>query len=159
MKIAHRFEILVVVLLTTLLLSACSDRVEKVSADSSEPSVETPTILPSSDVEFTLQTLIDNGKLAYIGVGGEIDGVINPDLTVQPGDVIRLILLNGDGMKHDLYLPDLNAKTSFVSKIGEQTEIIVEVGDLEPGTYVYYCTVPGHRQAGQEGKLIVKENT
>ena len=39
--------------------------------------------------------------------------------------------------------------------IGDETEIIFEVGDMEPGTYVYYCTVPGHRQAGQEGKLVV----
>ncbi len=28
--------------------------------------------------------------------------------------------------------------------------------DLKPGTYKFYCTVPGHRQAGMEGTLIVK---
>jgi plastocyanin len=27
---------------------------------------------------------------------------------------------------------------------------------LAAGTYVYYCSVPGHREAGMEGKLIVK---
>lgn len=27
---------------------------------------------------------------------------------------------------------------------------------LAPGTYVFYCSVPGHRQAGMEGKLIVQ---
>jgi plastocyanin len=27
---------------------------------------------------------------------------------------------------------------------------------LKPGKYVYYCTVPGHRQAGMEGTLTVK---
>ena len=28
--------------------------------------------------------------------------------------------------------------------------------DLKPGTYHYYCTIPGHREAGMEGTLVVK---
>jgi plastocyanin len=28
--------------------------------------------------------------------------------------------------------------------------------NLKPGTYKFFCTVPGHRQAGMEGTLVVK---
>ena len=108
------------------------------------------------DAEFTLKTIAEGGKLLYIGVGGEIDGIINPDFVVPQGAVVRIILINGDGMVHDLFIPDLDEKTEYVRKLGEQKEIIFEVGNMQPGSFVYYCTLPGHRKAGQEGKLIVE---
>jgi plastocyanin len=33
---------------------------------------------------------------------------------------------------------------------------LAATADLKPGKYVYFCTVPGHREAGMEGTLTIK---
>ncbi len=153
MKASYQITFLFGVVLA-LILSACTTQ-DSLSVTVDE-NVE--TIAQASNpttVSFTLKTIGNKGKLTYIGIGGEIDGVVNPDLVVQVGSVVQIILINGDGMPHDLFLPDFDTKTDYVIKIGDQTKIKFEVGEVQPGVYVYYCTVPGHRQAGQEGKFVV----
>ena len=109
----------------------------------------------STDVAFTVQTVAEHGKLLFQGVGGEIDGIINPDLHVPVGANVEITLINADGMPHNIFLPDFSAQSSYVAKIRDQTRIAFEVRDHPTGSYMYYCEVPGHRQAGQKGKLVI----
>jgi nitrite reductase (NO-forming) len=146
------FTIIFSTFLSILLFGCAPQQVETVPVTRVESQ---PDSSPAFDAEFTLKTIAEGGKLLYIGVGGDIDGIINPDLAVQTGATVHITLINGDGMVHDLFIPDLDQKADYVRKLGEQKEIIFKVGNIEPGVYVYYCTLPGHRKAGQEGKLIV----
>ena len=62
---------------------------------------------------------------------------------------------NPQSLTHDVAIEDSSGK-----EVGK-TELICEgetstTVDLKPGTYTYYCTVPGHREAGMEGTLTVK---
>jgi nitrite reductase (NO-forming) len=91
--------------------------------------------------------------MAFIGSGGDLEGVTNPDLVVQPGDVVEIILRNGDAVQHNVTVPDFNAKSEDVIQKDQETRLVFAV-DKE-GTFPYYCDIPGHRQAGMEGKLIV----
>jgi len=156
------FLISLLILINSMFLFACTTPqanvehpADLVEAPSDVLDDTPPEASVNVDADFTLKTAAENGKLLYIGVGGEIDGVINPDLVVGSGDVVHITLMDGDGMPHDLFLPDWDIKTDYVVKIGDETEIVFEVGEMQPGNYFYYCTVPGHRQAGQKGRLIV----
>ena len=155
MKTTHKFAIIITVLISLFLFGCTPKQEETVPVTPDEIQSESSATV---DAEFTLQTIAENGKLLYIGVGGDIDGIINPDLVVQPGAVVRIVLTNGDGMVHDLFLPDFNVKTEYVRKINDRTEMVFEVVDIQPGSYVYYCTLPGHRKAGQEGNFVVEGN-
>jgi len=62
---------------------------------------------------------------------------------------------NPQGLTHDVAI-----ESSSGEEVGK-TELIAEGSDsttvnLKPGTYHFYCTVPGHREAGMEGTLTVK---
>lgn len=103
--------------------------------------------------EFTLMTSMQGGKMVFLGSGGSIDGLVNPDLQVQPGDAIRLVLVNSDGMAHDLAILELGVHTPVLITQGDQAEVTFEVN--ETGTFAYFCTISGHRQAGMEGRLVV----
>jgi hypothetical protein len=41
-------------------------------------------------------------SMVYVGIGGAIEGKVNPDLGFQPGDIVEINLVNGDGVLHDL---------------------------------------------------------
>lgn len=106
-----------------------------------------------ADVSFTLTTSSDGHNLVFIGVGGEIDGLVNPTLVVEPGQVVEIILINGQATEHDLRIDEFGVETGAVVALDEQKSITFVAG--EAGSYSYYCSVPGHRAAGMEGKLQV----
>ncbi len=104
-------------------------------------------------VQFTLMTGGDTGKLVFVGVGGEIDGVVNPTLHADPGDVVKITLVNGDGLLHDLTIDEFSVATRQFADEGQEDSITFTVNAT--GEYIYYCSVPGHREAGMFGTLVV----
>lgn len=114
-----------------------------------------PPVPQDVDLEFMLETAMLEGRMVFVGVGGEIDDVVNPDLKVDSGQSVRVVIINGDGISHDFAIPDLNVQSPLVVTKGQTATVTFEVG--ESGVFDYYCTVSGHRQMGMEGKLIVAD--
>lgn len=85
-----------------------------------------------------------NGELAYT----------TTEASAKAGEV-TVDFNNPQSLTHDVAIEDSSGKeVGKTELIGEgETSTLV---DLKPGTYTYYCTVPGHREAGMEGTLTVK---
>jgi nitrite reductase (NO-forming) len=161
--------------ITLLLLVSCTSRTASITPEispvsgstkerqgavkmaSDGPATPEQNLTALQEVEFRLRTEIVDRRMVFVGVGGEIDKVVNPDLLVFPGDQVRLILENGDGIPHDWTVPEFNGKTPVVGMKEKSVETSFPVAEEMSGTYAYFCTLPGHRQAGQEGKFIVAE--
>jgi uncharacterized cupredoxin-like copper-binding protein len=62
---------------------------------------------------------------------------------------------NPQPLSHDVAIEDSGGKEVGATEvIGEGSNSTTV--DLEPGKYTFFCTVPGHREAGMEGTLTVK---
>jgi mono/diheme cytochrome c family protein len=91
------------------------------------------------------QNVVDNpadptGQLAYK----------YKSLTAKPGK-ITLESTNDSSVPHDISLQGGPQGKQVTG--GETSKIEV---DLKPGSYTFYCSVPGHEQAGMKGTLSVK---
>lgn len=106
-----------------------------------------------SDAKYTLRSGIAEGRMVFLGIGGTIDGKVNPILTAVEGQVVQVTLINGEGTEHDIVFPDQDARSPRVISKGASTSIVFRAG--KAGDFLYYCDVPGHRLAGMEGQFLV----
>ena len=90
------------------------------------------------------------------GEGGGATFTINaqefafePDtLTVPADEEITVEVVNGGTVEHDLTLDEASVKIATPA-----TETATGTFSLPAGTYTFYCSVPGHRDAGMEGTI------
>lgn len=107
----------------------------------------------AATVTVDLTTGFDNGRFVFVGVGGDIDGVVNPDLHFELGDTVIMNLINGDALEHDLVIDEFGVKSDKVVQPGEVTTVTFRADDA--GKFDYYCSIPGHRLVGMEGKIYI----
>lgn len=104
-------------------------------------------------VEYTLESALADGRMVFIGKGGEIDGETNPDLKANAGDTVKVTLISGEGAAHNVVFDVFNARSEDI--VGKGSSTVMEFTPDREGTFAYFCDIPGHRQAGMEGKFIV----
>jgi uncharacterized cupredoxin-like copper-binding protein len=69
-------------------------------------------------------------------------------LTVPADEEITVELVNGGTIEHDFTLDEANVLIAVPA-----TETGSASFSIAAGTYTFYCSVPGHREAGMEGTL------
>ena len=100
------------------------------------------------------------------GPGGSASGTVrlgavddqlafNTDRATANAGEVTVDFTNNSALDHDVVLTDSHNKTLGQTPVFEGgTKSFT--AKLAPGTYTYYCSAPGHRQAGMQGTLTVK---
>lgn len=131
-------------------LAACggddSEDTESAATTTAATATATATEAASGGAETVKLDATEDGGLAFD----------KKDLTAKSGSV-TLDMANPDGNQapHAIAVEGDGVKESgeTVQPGGDDSTVTV---DLQPGTYTFYCPVPGHREAGMEGTLTVE---
>jgi plastocyanin len=94
-----------------------------------------------STVEFEADP---SGELAY-----------TTDSASAGAGEVTIDFKNPQGLTHDVVIEDESGEDVGATELigeGETSETV----NLKPGRYTFYCSVPGHREAGMEGTLTVE---
>lgn len=106
--------------------------------------------------EYVLTTDLRDGRLVFLGVSDEINGLENPTLSAKPGERITITLINGGEGSHDVTFPEVNASTEVVKKKGESASVTITAPAMH-GEMEYYDSVGNHADLGMRGKMVVTE--
>jgi len=94
---------------------------------------------------------------ASIAIEADPDGALQfteTDIDAKAGND-TIAFSNPSSTGHDVVIEDESgnevASTDVITDSDASTS-----ADLQPGTYTFFCSVPGHREGGMEGTLTVK---
>jgi putative membrane-bound dehydrogenase-like protein len=99
------------------------------------------------DRDYTLQATM----LGYFGM----DGKRNPVLQARKGETVRIKIVNGELMTHDIALEKMGIKSKVLVEKGDTASIVFKAVNSD----TYFCSIPGHRAAGMVGKFEVVQGS
>ena len=148
-----KLSVLAVLLVASLVLVACGGGS---STTTSGGTAESTTAAPPAESS-------ESGEEAEGASGSTIAFEANPEgqlmftamtATGKAGnDTIEF--KNPSSTPHNVAIEDSAGKTVAETKTITKGETSTMV-ELEAGTYTFYCSIPGHREAGMEGTLTIK---
>jgi nitrite reductase (NO-forming) len=135
--------------------AAAAARAPAAAAATPPASANQPALSYVPGLRYTLRTGIAEGRMVFIGVGGAIDGQVNPVLSAAEGQGVQITLINGEGAEHDIVFADqeATARSAHITGKGASTNIAFRAG--KAGDYIYFCSLPGHQLAGMQGQFLV----
>lgn len=138
-----------------LALAGCGSSSSKSTSSESTPAA--PAATQTSSSTSTSPATSGGGAASQLSLGTNPEGQLKFDKTTLSAKAgkVSIAYTNDSPIEHNLTIESssgskLGATPTFTG--GAKTLSVT----LKPGTYKFFCSVPGHRQAGMEGTLTVQ---
>jgi uncharacterized cupredoxin-like copper-binding protein len=134
-----------IVLVLAGLLAACG---------SSGPTASGPITVTSREFEFSPAAIeVDAGQsVTFVLVNS---GNLEHDFSIMEFPMAGAPAASGgDAHAHDMGHMSEQPELHMVAAAGQRAEL--ELTPTRPGTYEFFCAVPGHKEAGMTGTLVVR---
>jgi plastocyanin len=142
---------LLVLVLASVALVACGSSSNSTSSTTTESTASSEAAAGSGSTGSS-----GGGETIAIEAdpGGEL-AYTTKSLTAKAGNV-TIDFKNPQALMHDVAVEDSSGKVIGKTELVAESSSTASLENLKPGTYTFFCTVPGHREAGMEGTLTVK---
>jgi plastocyanin len=143
-----------------LALAGCgSSSSSSTSSSASTPSTSTPasTTSTSSSAASSTPAAATGGGGHALALTADPEGQLKYDttsLTAKAGTV-TIAFANKSPVAHNVTISSSSGAVVGATPTFQGGSKTLSL-NLKPGTYKFYCTVPGHRAAGMEGTLTVQ---
>jgi plastocyanin len=146
----------VIVAIGLLALAGCGSSSSSTSSSTSTPASQPAASTPASTPTSSTPAPASGGATQALSLAANPEGQLAYDktsLTAKAGK-ISIDFTNMAPVGHNVTVASSSgaiAGTTPTFQGGSKTVSL----NLKPGTYKFYCSVPGHRAAGMEGTLTV----
>jgi plastocyanin len=135
-----------------LVVAGCGGSSSSSSSASSPPSSSTAASAPSSSTTSSSPASAAGGETVRLSaVPGKL--AFNTKKLQAKAGTVTLAMSNPSTFSHGIAVEGNGVdKDGHIVQHGGTSTVTVK---LKPGTYTFYCPVPGHRQGGMQGTLTV----
>lgn len=145
---------LLVLALAALTLVACGG--SDSSSDTTSSSAETTAESTGGGSEGSGGGASSGGSVVKIEAAEGTDLAYTTDAATAKAGQVSVEFTNPQSLSHDVAVEDSSGEEVGGTELVASGKTVATIGDLKPGKYTFFCTVPGHREAGMEGTLTVE---
>lgn len=112
---------------------------------------------PEAPKESNPLTSIKDVPTNAVKITMAASGITPSSFTVKAGEAVTLSIAEGDTQSHIFKFEDPSLAAVAVGiGPGDPIRVLSFNAPAKPGSYVYYCDVPGHKGRGEQGTMVVR---